>query len=90
MNEMLEALYDQFGENKTSKICAKEEQRIRARQGNLQKSLTKNQCRQIFRIICDADTIACKMSLVNFASGVRFGVKFMTAVYEELGPDLNF
>ena len=90
MNEMLEQLYDRFGENSTAQICGKEEQRIRARQGNLSKSLTKSQFRQVFRIICDADTIACKMSLVSFVSGVRFGVKFMTAVYEELGPDLNF
>lgn len=89
METILEQLFDSFGETSPERLCPGEEQRLRARQGNLRKMLPREQYRQVQRIVTDAEIETLKMSIANFACGVRFGVKFMTEIYKEGCGSLN-
>ena len=90
MEKILEQLYIQYGKSNTGAVCLDEEQRISARRGNLKKVLTDKQYNQLFWILNDASLIESKMSVLNFASGVRFGIKFMTEIYAECGQESDF
>lgn len=81
MEQILENLYNYHGETNSRSHCPQEEQRIKTRRGNFKKILKRNQYRQIQRLLDDTENVTCKMSILNFVSGVRFGVKFMTEVY---------
>jgi len=86
MEKLLELLYYSYGEPIVK--CPEEERRVKVRRGNFKKILKKSQYRQIQRLIDDADSITDKMSVMNFASGVKFGVKFMSEVYSNVYSDL--
>ncbi len=90
MEQILEQLYNNFGEVDSRKICPDEKQRIKSRRGNFKRMLKRNQYRQIQRMLDDTDNVACRMSIANFASGVRFGVKFMTEVCALTNDDYEF
>lgn len=81
MKEILENLYYYYGVTDSKLCCPEEEQRIKTRRGNFKKLLKRNQYRQIQRLLDDTDNITCKMSILNFASGVKFGIKLMTNIY---------
>ena len=90
MESVLEKLYETFGETSPERLYPGEEQRLRARRGNLRKMLPREQYRQVQRIMADAEIQTLKMSIANFACGVRFGVFLMTGVYKEGFDNLNF
>lgn len=79
METILEQLWDKYGELETE--CPVEENKIAAAKGNFKKSLNSKQYKQFFRMLDDNENIVGKMSLMNFESGLRFGIKFMTEIY---------
>lgn len=79
METILEQLWDKYGEPRVK--CPVEENRIAAVKGNFKKSLDSKQYKQLYRILDDSENIAGKMSLMNFESGLRFGIKFMAEIY---------
>ena len=83
MDTFMELLFDGYGIRDTKKFCPEEEQGIRTRRGNFKKTLHKKQYIQIIRLLDDANMMTEKMSVLNFAQGIRFGIQLMTEVYSD-------
>lgn len=77
--KILEQLFDKYGEPRVK--CPVEENRIAAAKGNFKKSLNSKQYKQLYRMLDDNENITGKMSIMNFESGLRFGIKFMAEIY---------
>jgi hypothetical protein len=84
MEKLLDNLYVNHGEPKTK--CPEEEQRIKIRRGNFKRTLERSQYRQLQRLIDDTDNITDRMSCINFAKGVKFGIKLMIELF---GDDIE-
>lgn len=84
--KVLEQLFDKYGE--TGVKCPVEENRIAAAKGNFKKTLNSKQYKQLYRILDDNENITGKMSIMNFESGLRFGIKFMAEIYAGNRMDL--
>ncbi len=82
MKDLLQELYFEYGEKNPKIHCMNEILNIKTTEGNLKNWLTHNLQKQLLTIIDNENLITCKMSMINFISGIRFGIKLMAELYE--------
>jgi hypothetical protein len=87
MEEFVDKLLYNFGSSKRYPLL---EQRIKTRKRNFKKILTKNQYRQLHRMLDDAENIEGETALDNFKCGLRFGVQLMAEVYSNANNELEY
>ena len=81
MRSIMENLFDQH--NLGRDRYANELQDIATNAGMLKKDFNKWQKKRLLRIIDDKDSIAESWAVASFTEGVKFGVKFMTEVFND-------
>lgn len=77
MEQILEELFSSYGERNYAKSCPELRRRMDECRAHFRESLSREDYRRFFNFSDDADLVAESMSAINFACGVRFGVRFM-------------